>query len=187
MEIKFKIETLGYIIAEFFFRNKRLKIGHSSSYGDKSQELLNNFFFIYEIVKNNNKHYFPYSFETLWEDDFINYLWKISIDSPESFLEIKVYELYPSNLEHKVELINEKIKIENLFNSIYLSLEEAFVDFGFVGYKKNWEVGNFPIYEYITLKADKERIELRNINKSDEEWKQKINVNDELKVINSCG
>ncbi|GAA4171952.1 hypothetical protein GCM10022218_12830 [Sphingobacterium ginsenosidimutans] len=35
-------------------------------------------------------------------------------------------------------------------------------DFGFVGYKKRWEVGNFPIAEYITLKAARERMDLRH-------------------------
>jgi len=45
------------------------------------------------------------------------------------------------------------------------------------------EVGNFPMYEYITLKAEKEKIELRKINEHEDEWKQKINVNDELTVI----
>lgn len=186
MEVKFRIETLGYITAELLFINKRVKIGHSSSYGDKFQELLNNFFFIYDIVKNNKIDYFPYSVDTLWQDDFINYLWEISINSPESLIEIKVYKLSTSSLEYKEELINEIIKMENLFNGIYLSLEEAFIDFGFVGYKKNWEVGNFPMYEYITLKAERERLELRNINELEQEWKQKINIIDELNVIKSC-
>lgn len=59
-------------------------------------------------------------------------------------------------------------------------------DFGFVGYKKRWEVGNFPIAEYITLKAARERMDLRHASCLEEdEWKQKIDPNDELGVIKS--
>lgn len=183
MEIKFRIETLGYIVADLMVSGEKIKVGHSSFYGDKFQELLNNFFFIYEIVKTNNKDYFPYSFETLWNDDFVNHLWTVGIDSPQSFIKINLFELSPSNAEYKVELVSEIIKMEDLFDSIYLSLEEAFVEFGFVGYKKNWEIGNFPIYEYITLKSEKEGIKLKSSNEVDEEWKQKINIDDELKII----
>lgn len=185
MEIKFKLETLGYMTAEFLFNNKSFKIGHSSDYGDRFQELLNKIFIIYEIIKCREDTYLPYNAKILWEDDFVNYEWSISIDSLESDMKIEIYELSSSNTEYKVELINERIKVENLFKDIYLSLNHLFVDFGFVGYKKNWEVGNFPIYEYIILKAAEEKIILQNDHLNKEEWKQKIDLFDELKVINN--
>ncbi len=115
MEVKFKIETLGYIVAEFLSDTKRLKIGHSSNYGDKFQELLNKFFFIYEIVKENDSIYFPYSTDVLWQDDFVNYKWNISMHSLGSCINIKIYELSPSNSEYKEELLNINIKTEELF------------------------------------------------------------------------
>jgi hypothetical protein len=61
MEVKFKIVTLGYIVAEILSETKRFKIGHSSDYGDIFQELLNKLFFIYEIIKEKDIAYFPYS------------------------------------------------------------------------------------------------------------------------------
>ncbi len=69
MEAKFRIVTLDYIAAEIPSETKRFKIGHNSDYGDKFQELLNKFFFNYEIIKEKDIAYFPYSTSVLWEDD----------------------------------------------------------------------------------------------------------------------
>jgi len=185
MEVKFKIMALGYIVAEISSETKRFKIGHSSDYGDKFQELLNKFFFIYEIVKEKDIAYFPYSTTVLWEDDCVHYNWTISMNSVNSHINIKIDQLSPSNLGCKEMLIHEDIETRNLFNAIYHSLEEMLADFGFVGYKKKWEVGNFPISEYITLKAAREGMDLRHVSCLEEdEWKQKIDLNDELGVIN---
>lgn len=185
MEVKFKIVTLGYIVAEISSEPKRFKIGHSSDYGDKFQELLNKFFFIYEIVKEKDIAYFPYSTTVLWEDDCVHYNWTIRMNSVNSHINIKIDQLSPSNLGYKEMLIHEDIETRKLFDTIYQSLEEMLADFGFVGYKKKWEVGNFPIAEYITLKAARERMDLRHASCVEEdEWKQKIDPNDELGVIN---
>lgn len=184
MQVKFRIETLGYIVAEFLSDTKRLKIGHSSNYGDKFQELLNKFFFIYEIVKENNSIYFPYSTDVLWQDDFINYKWNISMNSLDSCINIKIDELSPSNSEYKEELLNANIKKEALFDDIYLSLDEALMDFGLVGYKKKWKIGNFPMYEYIILKSARKEVDLFNISCIEEaEWRQKIDFSDELGIL----
>lgn len=81
---------------------------------------------------------------------------------------ININELSPSNSEYKEELLNANIKTEELFDYIYLSLEEALTDFGLVGYKKKWEVGNFPIYEYIILKAARKEVDLLNVSCKEE-------------------
>ncbi|MGJ1243490.1 hypothetical protein ACR79N_12240 [Sphingobacterium siyangense] len=65
MEIKFKIETLGYLVSKISSNTKRFKIGHSAAYSDKFQELLNKFFFISEIVKEKQEIVFPYSTHVL--------------------------------------------------------------------------------------------------------------------------
>jgi hypothetical protein len=185
MEVKFKIVTLGYIVAEISSETKRFKIGHSSHYGDKFQELLNKFFFIYEIIKEKDIAYFPYSTTVLWEDDCVHYNWTIRMTSVDSHINIKIEQLSPSNESYKEMLIHEDIETRNLFKAIYHSLEEMLADFGFVGYKKKWEVGNFPISEYITLKAAREGMDLRHVScLVEDEWKQKIDLNDELRVIN---
>lgn len=185
MEVKFKIVTLGYIVAEISSDTKRFKIGHSSAYGDKFQELLNKFFFIYETIKEKDTVYFPYSTNVLWEDDCVNYNWTISMNSVDSHINIKIEQLLPSNVVYKEVIIHEDIEAEKLFDAIYWSLEETLSEFGFVGYKKKWEVGNFPIFEYITLKAARERMDLRHAScLENDEWKQKIDPNDELGVIN---
>ncbi|PUV26335.1 hypothetical protein [Sphingobacterium athyrii] len=185
MEIKFKIETLGHIVSEISSDTKRFKIGHSSDYGDKFQELLNKLFFIYEIVKEKDTTYFPHSTNVLWEDDRVNYSWTIRIDSIDSCINIKIEELSPSNVLYKAVLIQEDIETEELFDAIYQSLEKMLAEFGFVGYKKRWEAGNFPIYEYITLKAAREGVDLRHAScLEEEEWRQKIALKDELDVIN---
>lgn len=184
MEVRFKIETLGYIVAEFLLEEEKIKIGHSSDYGDKFQELLNKFFYIYELLRDQDTKYFPYETEVLWEDDFINYQWNVGIHSADSPIKISVNEIAPFNPEHKIELVNHNIQKDKLFDSIFLSLDQTLAEFGFLGYKKNWEVGNFPIYEYIVLKAEKGNIFLeKNEDLTNENWKQKINLEDELKII----
>ncbi|MBB1646718.1 hypothetical protein [Sphingobacterium sp. UME9] len=184
MEIKFKIETLGYLVSEISSNTKRFKIGHSSAYGDIFQELLNKFFFIYEIVREKDTKYFPHSTNVLWEDDFVNYNWTISMDSIDSCINIKIEQMSPSNVSYKEVLIQEDIETEKLFDAIYQSLEKMLAEFGFVGYKKRWEVGNFPIYEYITLKAAIKGGDLENTNCNEEdEWKQKMDLKDELGII----
>ncbi|MET6997065.1 hypothetical protein [Chitinophaga defluvii] len=189
MDIVFTIETPGYIVAEFSVNETKVKIGHSSSYGDRFQELLNKFFHLYEVVRNNEREYFPYTAKVLWEDDFINYTWSISVDSVSSDVEIKIHELSPSNSDYKVELVNRRLTIEDLFNNIYYSLDGLLVNFGFVGYKKAWEVGNFPIFEYLTLKAGRESIQLHVVNSSDDEqnWTNKIDIEEELNLISLKG
>lgn len=103
-----------------------------------------------------------YSTTVLWEDDCVNCNWTISMNSVHSHINIKIDQLSPSNLGYKEKLIHEDIETRKLFNAIYHSLEEMLANFGLVGYKKKWEVGNFPISEYITLKAARERMDLRH-------------------------
>ncbi|QQT29467.1 hypothetical protein I6I99_19270 [Sphingobacterium multivorum] len=185
MEIKFKIETLGYIVAEISCATKRLRIGHSAAYSDKFQELLNKFFFISEIVKEKQEIVFPYSTHVLWEDDFVNYNWTLSVYSIDSRINIKIDQLSSSNLTFKERLIHEDVEMEKLFDAIYFSLDEMLNDFELVGYKKKWEVGNFPIAEYITLKAARKGLDLQNMKCSEEEeWKQKMDLKGELGIIN---
>lgn len=96
----------------------------------------------------------------------------------------KIEQLTPSNLDYHEELIHENIEARKLFDSIYQSLEKMLADFGFVGYKKKWEVGNFPIFEYIALKAARERMDLQHAScLEEEERRQKIDLNDELGVL----
>jgi hypothetical protein len=185
MEIKFKIATLGYVVAEISSATKRPRIGHSAAYGDKFQELLSKFFFISEIVKEKQEMFFPYSTHVLWEDDFVNYNWTLSIDSIDSHINIKIDQLSPSNLTFKETLIHENVEMGKLFDAIYFSLDEMLKDFGLVGYKKNWEIGNFPIAEYITLKAARKGLDLQSTKCSEEdEWKQKMDLKGELGIIN---
>lgn len=185
MNIKFKLETLGYIAAEFLIDNNNIKINHSSDYGDKFQELLNEFFIIYDVLKYRNNSYFPYSSEIIWCDDFINYKWELNLESMNSSIKIRVIKFSHENKSQKLLLLEETIEINSLFNQIYISLNDLLLNFGFIGYKANWEVGNFPLYEYITLKVDKEKLEIRpfNVALEDDLWKQKMIIEDELKII----
>lgn len=185
MKLNFKIDTTGYIVFEALKEDSIIRIGHSSSYGDKFQELLNQFWFIYEQIKNNNAQYFPYSFEILWNDDFVNYKWSVNISSAKSLLNIKIFELSTSDTEYKVKLLDESLEFEVFFNQLFISLDKMFNDFGMIGYKIVWEAGNFPIFEYLTLKAERNGIELKKISDSeDNEWKQKTSLADELYILN---
>lgn len=185
MKIKFQLETLGSISAQFQIDNEILKAFHSADYGDKFQTLLNKFFSIYGISIEGLHPDFPYYFELLWEDDFINYLWKVKIDALDSLINIRIDELAPENPSYRKEILNQNMSKEEVFNSILTSLEDMIDTFGFIGYKRVWEVGNFPIFEYLILKSKKNDIKLKLLNEDneEEEWKKKVSIEDEIRVI----
>jgi hypothetical protein len=182
MNIRFVLQTLGYLVAEIETNGTNIKIGHSSTYGDKFQELLNGFYFIYKTKKDGEFAFFPYSFEVKWYDDRLNYTWIIQTDGV--ILTIKIFELSNSDSNYKKELLNETVRLQKLFNDIYYSLDLMLREFGLIGYKTNWDVGNFPIFEYLMLKVDRYNIDL-NIQELDEdhEWKGKFSLHDEVKLI----
>jgi hypothetical protein len=184
MKIQFIIQTLGYLVAEFEIEDRKIKIGHSSTYGDKFQELLNELFFIYKITKEEDIDFFPYTCEVMWYDDRVNYLWVVTSKELNSEIGIEVFELSPSDTSYKVELVNKNIKHDDLFDAIFFSLDEILQRFGFIGYKTNWDIGNFPIFEYLMLKADKYNFKLPLQHAvEDDEWMNKVPIKNELDLI----
>lgn len=182
MNIRFIIQTIGYLVAEIEINDAKIKIGHSSTYGDKFQELLNGFYFIYKTKKDGDVDFFPYSFDVMWYDDRVNYSWIIKTDGLS--LNIKIFELSPSDTNYKKELLNETVGFQKLFNDIYYSLDVMLREFGLIGYKTNWDVGNFPILEYLMLKADRYNIDVKTQEVSEDyKWKWKISLEDEVKLI----
>lgn len=184
MHVQFNIQTLGYVVAEFETKNGKIKIGHSSTYGDKFQELLNRIFDIYNLRRASELQLSPYSFEVVWYDDRVNYSWTIEMCQHDSTLQLIILELSPSNREYRRELVNEHIALNSLLADVFLSLEALWHRFGFIGYKMNWEVGNFPISEYLTLKADKCKWSLLpEKTNEDDEWIGKISMATETDLI----
>jgi len=181
MNLKFEIATISYITAEFRSDNNNIKIGVSGLYEDKFQDLLNIFYLIYCNQKEKSLFSFPYKAEVLWKDDFVYYQWVISKESIISGIHIKIVELYPKNSEYKKVLIDKEFDIKTLFDNIFKSLHTMYIEFGFLGYKYNWDVGNFPIGEYLLFKSD--RLDLSLETKDDEDgWKHKIS--NELNLLN---
>ncbi|MDR2004118.1 MAG: hypothetical protein LBQ74_13885 [Prevotella sp.] len=184
MNISFKIETISYIVAEFKSNKINIKIGHSGLYEDKFQELLNVFYNIYIALKGETSIYFPFVSEIVWKDDFVHYKWTVSMDSLESNINIKITELYPANPEYHKILLDENFSKKQLYDDIYISLHQLYNDFGFIGYKHNWDIGNFPIGEYLLLKSDKYNANLSlKLRLEDDQWKNKVNKNDELNTL----
>lgn len=185
MKIQFKLETLGSISAEFHVNNDVHKVFHSSDFGDRFQDLLNKLFFIYDAVCDMMSHYFPLSVESVWQDDFIHYNWLVSMESINSDIKIQVVETYPNNPGCNKELFCDHIDFKTFFDFLYTSLDEMLQEFGFIGYKKNWEVGNFPIAEYLTLKSKAKNIALSGYEPEnfDDKWKQKVIFRSELDII----
>jgi hypothetical protein len=151
MNFRIDIETQGYVVARFFEANNVVKIGHSSTYGDKLQELLTKVFFLRRISGERLNDFFPYSFDVLWEDDRVNYLWTFRMNHAESEVNLIVYELSPSDSTYRRIIVNSNLHTDELLKNVYHSLRNIFSEFGFCGYKVNWEVGNFPCYELIVL------------------------------------
>ncbi|WP_343675074.1 hypothetical protein [Chitinophaga sp.] len=169
--------------AEFQQGGKIIKAHHSSPHGDKFQELLNEFFIIYNAGKTGA----PYAFELKWNDDRADYLWSVSKDTD---IEVEITELSPTGESYKEQLIKHTFSFEELFNTIYISLSEMLKAFGFIGYKTNWEAGNFPIYEYLILKSENYNLELQKVNfadvsddQEDPYWRRKVSPADELRLI----
>lgn len=184
MNLQFSIQTFGYIIAELELKEKKIKIGHSSSYGDKFQELLNELFLIYNSSKHGDESFFPYIFDVKWYDDRVNYSWSVSAATLNSEIEVEIFELSPVEKTHKIQLLKHNFAFEDLFTAVYTSLEKMLKEFGFIGYKSNWVVGNFPMYEYLKLKSDKYGLELKKEEVTeDDDWKEKMSIKNELIVI----
>lgn len=187
MKLKFEIETISYISCDFILPNgqDKIHICHSGLYEDKFQELISQFYIIYNLSKKNDLLGFPRSFEMVWKDDFVYYKWIVNIESPNSHFKIKIIEQYPTNPNYKKILLDNEISFDNLYDSVYFSLHQMIINFGFIGYKYNWDIGNFPIGEYLLLKADKygKKMESAPLVSQDDEWKHKITLEDEMDLL----
>lgn len=184
MKLEFNIGNIGSFVASFESDQHKVKIRHSAYYGDKFQELLNELFLIYNSKQNGEESFFPYTSEVFWYDDCVNYSWQISAASSSSEIRIEIYKISPVDNTYKINLLKHNFRFNDLFDAIYASLEKILKDFGFIGYKINWEAGNFPIYEYLKLKSDKYGLELRKEDvDEDDEWKNRMLVENELMII----
>lgn len=184
MKIEFVIKTACYLVARIEVKGKVIDVGHSFMYGDKFQHLLNGFFLLYNFRKEKEFNFFPFSYECIWHDDRVNYRWAINADNLQSDILIEVFELSPTNPDYKIELVKEYIQFNELFNNIYYSLARMLDDFGLVGYKKTMDTGNFPVYEYLTLKADIYNVAMQKTDVSeDNEWKEKIFLQQECSLL----
>lgn len=183
LTLSFNIETLGSISAEIISKDLNFKVFHSSEYGDGFQELLNDFFYVFKIIEEKDEEKFPFSSKIIWNDDFVNYEWDLYIENHTSDIKILIFEFYPFNQSGKNTLIETFFSSENLKEFIFLSLEKILNDFGFIGYKLNWEIGNFPIYEFLTLKAKKLNLDLNIGDRYIDDWKLKTKLELELSLI----
>ena len=176
MIFEFDLITLGWINCFIKNNDETIKIGVSSDYGDTFQELLTRLF--------NNRNYMdndPYSFEIIWNDDMCQYHWLITVMKPKNY-EIKILVKSTGNPNYSEELVDVKIKEEDLFADIYRSLLALYKKFGFVGYKEVWEVGNFPVYEFLILKSEYTGLTLK-LDKYSEEWTHKVDSAQELDLL----
>ncbi len=183
--MKFTITTIDYIVAELDNGQEKIRVGHSATYGDKFQELLNEAFLIYNASKSREERFFPYAFNARWMDDMVNYDWKIAITAPFADVKLEVVELSPSGENYNKILFKKELKFEEFFNAIYASLDNMLNTFGFIGYKHNW-AGNFPVYEYLLLKSDKYGAELPKLSTEDDEWTNKVPIGYELNLIGNA-
>lgn len=184
MKIEFVIKTASYLVARFEVNEKVTEVGHSFMYGDKFQHLLNGFFLLYNFRKENENNFFPFSYECIWHDDRVNYRWAIKADDLKSDILIEIFELSPSNPDYKIELVKAYIQFDELSKNLYRSLALMLDDFGLIGYKKAMDTGNFPIYEYLTLKADVYNVAMQKTDVSaDDEWKEKIFLRQECSLL----
>lgn len=185
MKLKFTLETLGWISCLISDRNgQHVKFYHSSDFGDKFQVLLNNLMFMREILINNEAGFFPFKFSTIWSDEISNFELKFSTANTESFIEIRIVETPIQNPNESKRIFIGVATKEELFRSVLDSLDVMLTEFGFVGYKKIWEVGNFPIAEYIELKSWASNSSFRMHEcKEENTWKGKVSFSDEIKLL----
>lgn len=182
MEMKFDLIVAGYIRATFKDRNERIEIGHSDGYGDQFQELLNEFMLIYYYWKESSEWFTPFDRCVIWHDDMINYSWNIKLDNLDSEIMIEIAEFSPA-ADYKKDLLKWNVSLELLYGYILESLHEMFQKFGFLGYKSNW-CGNFPVAEYLKLKAGKHAINLKKVQQDDDfEWRDKFSLDDEIALL----
>ncbi|MDR6238173.1 hypothetical protein [Aureibacter tunicatorum] len=105
--------------------------------------------------------------------------------NPNSLIILKIEESYVKNTDYRAVLCDVRFESEILFTQIFSSLEKMYTQFGLVGYKMAWEVGNFPVAEFLILKAW-----LFDFNLDAEkccevdEWRRKVSSNKEFELLN---
>ncbi|GAB6119053.1 hypothetical protein [Dysgonomonas termitidis] len=184
MKIRFEIVTQLYIKAFLKSDSNQIEIAHSGVLNDGFQNLLTSLFHIYHFVNEKQESFFPYNSCIKWEDDFIEYLWSISMSSIDSSIQFKIIKTSTGNPNYKETLWDNMVVFNDLFDNIFLSLDNIYKDFGLIGYKRIWEVGNFPVCEYLLLKANRENYILNEMETNEEnEWKHKIHRENELFLL----
>lgn len=181
MNIHFFLDTLGWMTLLVNDGNKdRARISHSSDYGDKFQELINHVMFLREILASGESAYLPYESSTDWCDDIINYNISFILEDFTSPIKFKVVETPIQNPNQSKLIVDCLVNSTDLFSQLYNSLQDMISDFGLIGYKKNWEVGNFPIADYLILKSNAINFKIN----CDNDWKAKVKIEDEIALLN---
>jgi hypothetical protein len=104
--------------------------------------------------------------------------------SLDSKIEIKIIELSPTDSTYQIELIKQVVDFNYLFEAIYDSLDNMLKEFGLIGFKMKWEIGNFPICEYLKLKAGRYCLSLpREQRGEDFDWIYKVPIQNEVDLI----
>lgn len=185
MVYNFEIDTLGWFACLITDKDgKIIRVSHASDYGDKFQELINNVLTIYDHFNDQDILAYPFTVETNWCDDSMIYIWRFDLLNIEGSIYFEMNQAPLNKSSDKTLLMKAEIDIYTVMSDFYLSLDKLFKEFGFVGYKKNWEVGNFPTGDYLKLKALilEEQISATTTITSTE-WKGKIDLVEEWNLL----
>ena len=124
---------------------------------------------------------FPYSSSTVWCDEVRNFRIQWSMENFGSLVNVTIHEDAVYNSGNPQMLFDGEIELKGLLKHILISLHDLLRDFGLCGYKKVWEVGNFPIADYLELKSyftgDKS---IPIPTEEDESWRGKVRLEEEL-------
>jgi hypothetical protein len=125
-------------------------------------------------------------FEATWLDYLYDY--KVTFKLFEDKIFVNIFFLGDESLLEETTFLKKFVELQIDFNDflkdIYLSLSIMLKKFGLLGYKKVSEVENFPIYEYLYLKAKFNNIQiLPEENNDDIEWTNKHSFKEEVNIL----
>jgi len=120
----------------------------------------------------------------IWTDDFANFKWHLTYNDSQSIY-IEISKSYIEIPEASESVIKFNISVKEFSEQLYLSLKKMLSIYGLVGFKTAWEVGNFPVAEYIKLSAKYNNIHLSEYNtfEDDDGGLTRFNLDDELRIL----
>ena len=166
-DISFSLVTQGWLVCNLNFSEIQLTLAHSYDYGDMLPILLDAVNIICKPSIQDSED----QIMVLWCDEQMQFKWKF--ERIKNMVNINIHTLslaLPKN-EKKI-LENYELEAFELITLVYNAMKRFYQEVGFSGYKKLWEIANFPIAQMLELHILAHKIYIDEINLFEEDTEE---------------